>query len=192
MVTIAQYFEQAQLSLAAYALGLTQGMPNADYEAALEAAGIPATQAATFASTYTVVDQYTDSLTGFSVTVFDKGGVKYFAVRGTEKPTASAAGFAAFLADVGTDINGIGGNGVAIDQGISMFNYYLRATAAQGATVKQYDYLPALNGQPASITERSIIVSTDGALIHRNPDGSVTTDSFSVSGHSLNQQQGSE
>ncbi|MBI4937116.1 MAG: hypothetical protein HY846_02645 [Nitrosomonadales bacterium] len=143
------------------------------------------TQAAAFASTYTVVDQYSDPLSGFSATVFEKGGVKYLAVRGTEKPTASVTGFTAFLADWGTNINGIGGNGIAVDQGIAMFNYYLRATAVQGATVRQYGYLPALNGQPASIGATNIIASADGALVTHNPDGSVSPDIFSVAGHSL-------
>jgi hypothetical protein len=94
--------------LAAYALDLQQGMfgsADANYTSKLVSAGFSATQAADFASTYTVVDQYTEPLTGFSITVFDKDGVKYLAVRGTEKPTASVTGFAAFLADAGTDIS---------------------------------------------------------------------------------------
>lgn len=70
MTTIANYFEQAQLALAAYALSLQQGMSGTVqgdiYRQALKTAGMPATQAATFASTYTVVSQYTDALSGFS------------------------------------------------------------------------------------------------------------------------------
>lgn len=62
MATITQYFEQAQLSLAAYALNLTPGMfggtdPNSPYIKALTDGGMSQTQAETFASTYTVVDQ---------------------------------------------------------------------------------------------------------------------------------------
>jgi hypothetical protein len=83
MTTIAQYFEQAKLSLAAYALNLTQGVSGKLYTDALEAAGMTATQAATFANTYTVVDQYIDSM-GFSATLFQSGTQKYLAIRGTE------------------------------------------------------------------------------------------------------------
>lgn len=86
MTTITQYFEQAQLSLAAYATGLQQGMSYPVYVAALKSNNLmTATQAATFASTYTVVDQYTDALSGFSATVFvDSSGVKHLATRGTQ------------------------------------------------------------------------------------------------------------
>ncbi len=91
MATITEYFEQAQLSLAAYALNLEQGasgggIPGAPsgYARALIASGMPETQAIAFANTYTVIDQYTDPISGFSATVFDKDGVKYFAIRGTE------------------------------------------------------------------------------------------------------------
>ncbi len=40
MATIANYFEQAQLSLAAYALGLFQGISGKPYTDSLEAAGM--------------------------------------------------------------------------------------------------------------------------------------------------------
>ena len=79
MATIADYFEQAELSLAAYALDLQQGMSNSDYTAALVAAGMTDAQAARFADPaqgYTIVDQYSDPLTGFSATIFDEGGTQ--------------------------------------------------------------------------------------------------------------------
>ena len=91
MATIANYFEQAQLSLAAYALDLLPGMSgvssnSATYIASLKTAGMTQPQAETFANTYTVVDQYSDALSGFSATVFINGetGEYTFAVRGTE------------------------------------------------------------------------------------------------------------
>ncbi len=73
--TITNYFEQAQLSLAAYALGLQQGMsggtdPNSPYLKALTDAGMSATQAADFASTYTVLAQSVPTTNGFSATLF--------------------------------------------------------------------------------------------------------------------------
>jgi hypothetical protein len=60
MSTINDYFQQAQLSLAAYALDLTAGMTGKPYTDALQGAGMTKTQAIAFANQYTVVDQYTD------------------------------------------------------------------------------------------------------------------------------------
>ena len=62
MTTIADYFAQAQLSLAAYALDLQQGMSGTSvdrsiYIASLKAAGMSQTQADAFANTYIVVSQ---------------------------------------------------------------------------------------------------------------------------------------
>lgn len=68
MDTISDYFEQAQLSMAAYAPGLQSGAfgsQNSDYVTALKLAGMSPKQAEEFASTYAVIDQYTDP-TGFS------------------------------------------------------------------------------------------------------------------------------
>jgi len=85
MATIANYFEQAQLSWASYALDLQQGMSGSNqtsaYIAKLRTAGMSQKEAEVFADAYSVVDQFTDPLSGFSATVFDKGGVKYFAIR---------------------------------------------------------------------------------------------------------------
>src|SRR3989344_8035387 len=89
MATITDYFQQAQLSLAAYALGLQremlgQGYPG--YVPALIDAGMSDAQAKNFADTYAVVDQYNDSSTGFSATVFQNvhTGEYSLAIRGTE------------------------------------------------------------------------------------------------------------
>lgn len=88
MTTIANYFEQAQLSLAAYALDLLPGAIGKAGTDKLQAAGMSATQAATFAATYTVVAQSggIGSLTGFSATLFQNSqtGQKYLSIRGTE------------------------------------------------------------------------------------------------------------
>lgn len=93
MTTITDYFAQAQLSLAAYALNLQQGMfggtdQNSPYVKALTDAGMSAQQATTFASTYTVVEQSggIGSPTGFSATLFQNAqtGQKFLAIRGTE------------------------------------------------------------------------------------------------------------
>lgn len=90
MATVTQYFGQAQLSLAAYALNLQQGMSGTVqgdiYRAALEAAGMSVAQATDFASTYTMVKQSDGlwGLTGFSATLFQNAqGQKYLSIRGT-------------------------------------------------------------------------------------------------------------
>ncbi|MEO6976385.1 MAG: hypothetical protein ABI144_11030 [Gallionella sp.] len=137
MTTITQYFEQAQLSLAAYAVGLQKGMSNADYIAALKAAGMSDIQTADFAKTYTVVDQYTDSglsgLTdgsGFSATVFQDNGnpPQYFlAIRGTDFTS---------IADLNADVNLATGT-LASAQLIAMVNFCLRLQAGDGVLAPQ-------------------------------------------------------
>ena len=79
------YFAQAELALAAYA-DLTTGEPN---KAELKKAGMSDAQATRFASTWRVVTQYTDPITGVSATVFQAvtGGQTCLAIRGTDGPT---------------------------------------------------------------------------------------------------------
>jgi Ca2+-binding RTX toxin-like protein len=137
MTTIANYFEQAQLSIAAYAVGLTQGIAGKPYTDLLEAAGMSAAQAANFASTYTVIDQYTDPVSGFSGAVFDKGGVKYLAMRGSEGNVNSA------IQDwLLTNAEDVGQEGIAIKQGLAMFNWFQRLVGVNGNAVVQYFFDP--------------------------------------------------
>lgn len=82
MTTITEYLAEAELALAAYA-NLTSG----SYTNALQDAGMTSVQANLFASTYTVVDQFSDPLTGVSATVFQRGTTKYLAIRGTQGVT---------------------------------------------------------------------------------------------------------
>jgi hypothetical protein len=81
MTTISEYFDQAQLSEAAYSEGLQSGwfgggteqFPS-DYALQLMdgGKGMSKTQAITFANKYKVIDQYTDPESGFSGTVFQE------------------------------------------------------------------------------------------------------------------------
>ena len=83
MSTFSGYFQQAQLSLAAYATGLERGAfgsQNAEYVGALVLAGMTLRQAQVFADSYSVVDQFTDPVSGFSGAVFASNGVHYFAI----------------------------------------------------------------------------------------------------------------
>jgi len=81
MNQINEYFIQAELSLAAYAI-LTTTIPD---KTALKNAGMADAQADQFISKWLVVDQYNDA-TGVSATVFQaaSGGAKYLAIRGTQ------------------------------------------------------------------------------------------------------------
>ena len=178
MTTITDSFEQAQLSMAAYALDLQSGMsgsflPDA-YRGKLIESGMTVEQARIFANTYTVIDQYNDP-NGFSGTVFSKDGVIYFAIRGSETlftPPGNVDWF-------GTNFGDIGGEGVAIEQGLAMFNWVQRLYGPVGLPVDQYAYIAA-----------------DGSIF--DPDGTIATSNgiatgelfgqtapVSVTGHSL-------
>jgi Ca2+-binding RTX toxin-like protein len=138
MVTISEYFQQAQLSRAAYALGLYAGMRQEDYIAALVDKGMSTKQAEEFSAAYDVVTQSPETGvfgTGFSATVFkNKASGKFsIAVRGSE--LAADDWIAAGLGDIGAD-------GIAIDQGIALYNWLQRIVGAPGTQVVQYAYLP--------------------------------------------------
>jgi Ca2+-binding RTX toxin-like protein len=83
---IANYFQHAELAFAAYS-NLAPGMILDDYEAALRdgGRGMSRTQAERFASSWRVVDQFNDSFSGLSATVFEEvaTGRRYLAIRGT-------------------------------------------------------------------------------------------------------------
>jgi Ca2+-binding RTX toxin-like protein len=120
--TITNYFEQAQLSLAAYALGLQQGMsggtdPNSPYVKALTDAGMTATQATDFASTHTVLAQSAPTANGFLATLFldNRTGQKTLAIRGTDNSTG-------YLTDL-VDVAVLGGT-FAQEQYASLNNFY--------------------------------------------------------------------
>ena len=105
MNNLVAYFEQAELAFAAY-FNLTPGMTEAAYRLALvgDGNGMSPLQAATFASKWTVIDQYTptelvpvydnfgvivdyvEQYNGLSVTVFEEvaTGQRCVAIRGTE------------------------------------------------------------------------------------------------------------
>jgi len=186
MATISEYFEQAQLSEAAYAAGLTKGMfgggteeDPSQYALQLmnEGNGMSLSQAITFANQYTVIDQYTDSLCGFSGTVFqDASGQIFMAMRGTE-PLSIFKDWTTNIADIGAD-------GIAIEQGLAMYNWYQQLTSSPGSTVTQYIYHKQTTNlfggidQPAWLEETSTVVPLSGG-------GLVGVSAVSVTGHSL-------
>ncbi|MGB3210182.1 MAG: hypothetical protein WBB19_05710 [Desulforhopalus sp.] len=196
MTTISEYFEQALLSEAAYAEGLEKnwigggvvGNPS-QYARALIEKSMSETQAIAFANKYKVVDQYTDPESGFSGTVFqDTSGKIFMAIRGTEGLTA--------LGDWSTNFGDIGADGIAIEQGIAMYNWYQRLITSvvvdgTAVAVTQYEYhkettvwLGQGQGEeiltPAYLEEKSVEVTKSGGLVN----GAGVFD-FAVTGHSL-------
>ena len=192
MATINDYFIQAQLSQAAYAEGFIQGMSGggdvgapSNYAKLLIAGGMSEVQAIAFANQYTVVDQYTDPLSGFSGTLFqDASGKKYLAMRGTENPTKSTAG----IVDWAENIANIGSDGIAIDQGIAMYNWHQRLITPIGSTATQYIYhkettnLLGQIDQPAWLERTSVVVTNTGAAAG---GGLVGASNVAATGHSL-------
>lgn len=87
-MSIQNYFDQAQLALAAYGDLLPGALNSAENAAELvsDSVGMSAAQASVFAAKWNVVTQYTDPITGVSTTVFQAvtGGPKYLAIRGTQ------------------------------------------------------------------------------------------------------------
>lgn len=132
MTTANDYFVQSQMAEAAYVQGLqtgwsgggTLGNPS-DYAAALmnDGDGMFETQAIAFANKYTVVDQYTDPVSGFSATVFqDVSGQQCLAIRGTQTDLG-------FLADGITDVGVfLGLNGTLQYQQLQVFYQSLVAS----------------------------------------------------------------
>jgi len=101
-------------------------MERDEYERKLIQGGMSLTQATSFADEYTVIDQYTDEASGFSGVVFeDTSGKIFMAIRGTE-PTAISTDWPTNIADIGSD-------GIAIEQGIAMYNWYQRLKTPVGS-----------------------------------------------------------
>ena len=78
MTTLSEYFDQAQLSQAAYADSLQKGWFGGGteqypslYAQALIEGGMSKIQAIAFANQYTVVEQYNHPFNGLSVTLFE-------------------------------------------------------------------------------------------------------------------------
>lgn len=130
MATITNYFEQAQLSLAAYSLNLQRGMFGAadtNYIRALRNAGMSDAQATEFAKNYSVIDQYTDPATGLSATVFQKGTQYFLALRGTE-----VTDILDYIADAQLLFGG-----AARAQIVSLYNYVQRLITPAGQMAPQ-------------------------------------------------------
>ncbi|WP_163336235.1 hypothetical protein [Desulfopila sp. IMCC35008] len=184
MNSIQDIYQKAELSEAAYA---DFSNPNISPLAALQAYGFSFTQATDFLNHWKVIAQCPNTDTGFSGTVFERldgpnAGERYISICGTEG-SKLLNGSGEGEIDIVEDIANIGADGIAINQAIDMYNWYLRLTSQQG-DVKQYYYhkeeTNILNQitQPAWIEEKIITTIENGALY-----GGTKPDT--VVGHSL-------
>ncbi len=122
MSNVTQYFQQAELALAAYS-NLNSDMPLEAYKTALQQGGVgmSQSQAEQFATRFKVVDQFISFGvigTGFSATVFEAvsgpdAGKRYLAIRGTE-----SSSLLDFIADADLALF----NGVAALQAVDLYN----------------------------------------------------------------------
>jgi len=184
------YFLNAQLSMAAYAVNLNSDMTPGEYKLALTdvSIGFSNAQADAFIARYAVVDQFTDPDTGFSATVFldTETNEYHLAMRGTEG--------APFNIDVLADLS-IGLNGVATNQVLSMLNYYLRLTAPAGE-VTQYELVEVTSllppeephiflGPAGTFSNNYLVLQEAQAVQSLNIEGLSTATPLTLSGHSL-------
>ena len=118
MNSIADLYQQAQLSEAAYA----------DFDRyptvakALEAEGMSTAQADDFVTHWKIIAHQTETASGYSATLFeslDTPGKFSYGIRGTKGP-----------ADLSADINDIVTDGLAIDQLVDLYNDWQRITHA--------------------------------------------------------------
>lgn len=180
MATITDYFVQAQLSMAAYAPGLQRGAfgsQNTDYVAALKFAGMSQKQAEEFANKYTVVHQSPENdPSGFSATIFtDPSGRYYFAIRGSNgdplNPDFWKDWFSTNIGDVGLD-------GIAVKQGLALFNYLQRLLTPAGQLAPQFEILPPDNNPNTGYFGQSTASGTGLGYL-------VNVSGLTVAGHSL-------
>ena len=69
-MNVNQYFEQAQLALAAYALQLTSDATNGQFINALKTGGMTENQAQRFADRYEIISSQSTPSSGFAATLF--------------------------------------------------------------------------------------------------------------------------
>ncbi|MHB9119731.1 MAG: hypothetical protein ACYC2R_15890, partial [Burkholderiales bacterium] len=163
MNIIQDYFDQAQLSLTAYG-NLAPGKPN-PLELTKDTVGMSPTQAADFATKWSVIDQYSDPASGFSATVFERNGQRYLVTRGTQPSD---------VLDLIADFDLAAVNGVAAKQTIALFNYVQRLKGTKGQPVAQLQW----NGQNYDLNPTGAVGLLDTPLA-----GPITVAGHSLGGH---------
>jgi hypothetical protein len=188
MSTIQELFQQAQLAEAAYASFFDDAgflvTTDAQVKTALTIGGFSPSQADDFVAHWQVVDQYTApsflGLTGsgFSATVFQNiaTGEYVFAARGTER--------SAIPTDWTTNLGDVGADGIAIEQGIDLFNYYQRLIGTSGTPVAQYQYIPSLHpDDPVHYPPQIVRIADAAAIGTLSTQPMITAVGHSLGGH---------
>lgn len=99
--------------------------------------GLTGDQASFFIERWKVVDHLPNTSSGLSATVLQsktEAGAFVIAVRGTEGAPFTPSG----AIDWSTNIGDIGADGIAMEQGIDLLNYYLRLSTPVGSQAPQY------------------------------------------------------
>lgn len=181
MSSIQSLFQQAQLAEAAYAnlAAMNAATPKTTLELALKtgSASFSAAQATAFAAEWSVISQQSNTASGFSATLFKNNvtGEYVFAARGTEPQSP---------ADWATDFGDIGADGIAIEQGVDMFNYYQRLTGAPNKPVAQYKYIPSLHpSDPVNYPPQIVRIADAAATGELSAQPMITAVGHSLGGH---------
>ena len=193
MNTITQLFDQAELAEAAYANFWDKTtnsiiLDKENVQAALKNQGFSTKQAADFLTHWKIIDQCPNTDSGFSATVFERldgpdAGKLYIATCGTEG-SKLFDGSLEGEKDIIEDLANIGADGIAINQAIDMYNWYLRLISPGEASCAQFIYHKEISDGlghiiiPASVEQYYLETSKTGAL----SSGRTPTE---VIGHSL-------
>ncbi len=170
----------AHLALASYGDYDVGQLPE-DFLTTLRSVGMSTSQARLLADVdadspsdygFDVVSTTIDNLSGFSATVFRSrnSGQFFFGVRGTD--LSSSTPIESIQDVLSADFGDIGGDGLSVDQAIDMYNYYLRESAFEGASLLQFSHndLTGEFSHSANVAQQT---------------GSLAGNSFTVVGHSL-------
>jgi hypothetical protein len=183
---ISSYFDKAQLAMAAYAKNLFAGMDIDEYIRALRNdADFSEKQATDFAATYEIVDQYSDTVTGFSATVFKhrESGKYSLAIRGTDFPLD--------LRDWLVADGRIALFGSAFYQTFALYNYFQRLITPAGEEAPQrgYDlqaaFFPVPNPLNGFTFSAPGLATQENGLLHAEGNPVLlAAGSLNVAGHS--------
>ncbi|MDB2705254.1 hypothetical protein N9Y67_01795, partial [Pseudomonadota bacterium] len=190
------YFENAQLAQAAYAIldkDLVSDSVNYIAKLKEDKANFSASQAAQFASQYSVIDDQQNTDDGFSATLFkDTAGTYTLAIRGTEPPPSLGVIKDLFL----TDFGDIGGDGIALKQAVDLFNYYQLLTTDTNSQAMQLEFYEGVNPAPPGIPSQILldsgsvpkyrylkVVDTKDGLDLIPPEAQINVTGHSLGGH---------